>query len=192
MQVTIATTVANSDAEGKGKTTALYFPRMIIMAEKNKTKALSPRQTLDGQRVLRIPGSAIRIATWNAQSMFKEAKFKNVIEEMTRLQIDILGISESRLKGTGIQSDEETITYYSGNDDKDHWNGVAIIIRKNLRSAVINFLPVSDRVMLLQIRAKPVNLNIVQIYAPTADKSDNILEEFYKDLKTALTKLKKT
>lgn len=161
------------------------------MANTTQTTALSPRQTLDGQRVRRIPGCAVKIATWNVRSMYTCVKYKNIIKEMKRLDIDILGISESRLKGTGIDVLDETLTYYSGNNDTGHSNGVAIMIKNHLKTSVINFHPVSDRVMLLQLRAKPVNINIVQVYAPTAAKNhDHLIDPFYEDVSSVLLKLK--
>lgn len=36
----------------------------------------------------------------------------------------------------------------------------------------------SERVMLLQLNANPVNVNVVQVYAPTADKDDDEVEAF--------------
>lgn len=37
----------------------------------------------------------------------------------------------------------------------------------------------SDRTILCQINAKPININVVQVYAPAADKIDMETEQFY-------------
>lgn len=58
----------------------------IIVAVRSKKFCLSPRQALDGRRVLRIPGRIIKLATW---------KFENVQAKMARLDIHILGISNA-------------------------------------------------------------------------------------------------
>nr|XP_034830054.1 craniofacial development protein 2-like [Maniola hyperantus] len=162
------------------------------MAENNNGMALSPRQTLDGQRVLRISGSAMKIATWNVRSLYSEGKLQNTQQEMCRLHINILGISEVRWAGSGVYTSEQTMLYYSGgNDNSYHRNGVAIMIHKKLHSSVKNFLPVSDRVMLLQVEAKPFNINLIQVYAPTADKDEVLVENFYSDIEIALKQTKK-
>lgn len=83
---------------------------------------------------------------------------------MRRLDIDGVGISDSRLKGIEIQTSVETLTHYSGNNDKEYRNAAAIMIKKYLKCFVLNFHPISDRVLLLQLRAKPVDINIVQVY----------------------------
>ncbi|XP_073831724.1 uncharacterized protein [Musca autumnalis] len=37
--------------------------------------------------------------------------------------------------------------------------------------------------MLIQLEARPLKINIIQVYAPTADKSKEEVEEFYEDIK---------
>ncbi|CAG4958055.1 unnamed protein product [Colias eurytheme] len=139
------------------------------MAETNITMALSPRQALSGQRVLRISGSAIKIATWN------------------RMELDILGISDLRWYGSGTLTSGDATIYFSGSDDSRHHRyGVAVLLRTKMQSCVRNFLPLSDRVMLIQLYAKPFNINIIQTYAPTADKSDELNERFYSQIEEAL------
>ena len=46
----------------------------------------------------------------------------------------------------------------------------------------MGFYPLSERVMMLQLDTKPVKKNIIQVYAPTADKPDEEVESFYKDV----------
>ncbi|KAH1022420.1 hypothetical protein HUJ04_011825 [Dendroctonus ponderosae] len=36
--------------------------------------------------------------------------------------------------------------------------------------------------MLVQLHATPFDVNVIQIYAPTADKDDAVIEEFYEQL----------
>ncbi|GFO30355.1 craniofacial development protein 2-like [Plakobranchus ocellatus] len=48
----------------------------------------------------------------------------------------------------------------------------------------------SDRVLLVKIAGKPVDLKIIQVYAPTANSNDEDLDKFYNDLDTAKTNCK--
>jgi len=43
----------------------------------------------------------------------------------------------------------------------------------------------------MQLKPYPLNLNIIQVYPPTADKDDLIIEEFYEQLKTLIKLTKK-
>lgn len=152
------------------------------MAENNNTTGLSPRQTLNGQRLLRISGSAIKICTWNVNTMYQAGKIHNAIEEMDRLKIDILGISEMRWPNSGKCEIRDHTVHYSGIKDGKHQHGVGVIVNKKISKFVKNFVPISERVLLLQIDCAPMSVNVVQVYAPTADSSDEEIESFYEDL----------
>ena len=58
-----------------------------------------------------------------------QGKFEVVKQEMARVNVDILGISE--LKWTGINSDDHYI-YYCGQESLRR-NGVALIVNKSLK-----------------------------------------------------------
>ena len=71
-----------------------------------------------------------RIGTWIVRSM-NQGKLEVVKQEMARVNIDILGISE--LKGTGMgkfNSDDHYI-YYCGQESLRR-NGVAIVVNKRI------------------------------------------------------------
>ena len=68
--------------------------------------------------------------TWNVRSM-NEGKLEVVKQEMTRLNIDVLGISELKWTGMcGFNSDDHYI-YYCGQESIRR-NGVAIIVNKRV------------------------------------------------------------
>ena len=74
------------------------------------------------------------IGPWNVKSM-NQGKLEIIKQEMARLNIDILGISE--LKWTGIvefNSDDHYI-YYCGQESLRR-NGVAIMVNKTVQNAV--------------------------------------------------------
>lgn len=181
---------------------SIILPKKITMATRNTNMAPSPRQTLNGQGVLRIPGrktknsikfinKQVKIATWNTRSLFESGKLSNACQEMDRLKLNILGISEVRWPNSGKTHIKDKTFYYSGNSDKDHYNGVGVLLNNDLNAAVVNFVPFSDRCLLLQLSGTPFNVNIIQIYAPTADKSIQELENWYKSLDSLLKTTKK-
>ncbi|XP_055381625.1 craniofacial development protein 2-like [Condylostylus longicornis] len=78
--------------------------------------------------------------------------------------------------------------YYAGNDTDAYRRGVGIIVSQHLTKCVTRFTPESDGVVLLIVYAKPLKLNVIQVYAPGCDKSDEEIEEFYADI-TKVVKL---
>ncbi|KAK4873205.1 hypothetical protein RN001_015234 [Aquatica leii] len=83
--------------------------------------------------------------------------------------------------------------YFSGSDESDpyHRHGTAIIVDNTIKNCVISFTPLSNRVILLQLKTQIGKANIIQLYAPTADKDDNELESFYREVDTLLKQVKK-
>ncbi|XP_037931408.1 craniofacial development protein 2-like [Teleopsis dalmanni] len=105
-----------------------------------------------------------------------------MILEMKKHNIDILGVSETWWPDCGEFFSQNTKVYYSGNQNKHHRNGVGILMIKDITKFVTEFIPKSDRAMMVKINAKPLNINIIQVYAPTADKSDDEIKSFYAEL----------
>ena len=60
--------------------------------------------------------NSIRISTWNVRTLNQEGKYEEVENEMKRLNMDILGLSEVRWPGCGKTEGEETIFFHSGGD----------------------------------------------------------------------------
>lgn len=133
----------------------------------------------------------IKICTWNVKTMARGGKIDNVIQEMKRMNIDIMGISEMRWPGTGYIDKEKHRVFYSGSSNGKLEYGVGVITTGNISRCVTNFIPVSERVMLLQIQANPVNMNLVQIYAPTGDRDDDEVEKLYQSIEEITHRLPK-
>ena len=119
----------------------------------------------------------LKIGTWNVRTLYEEGKFTNVQLEMTRLDIDMLGLCEVRWKGAGkITSNDYTFIYSGGNE---HRNGVGLMMKNYLAKVVSGYWPVSERVLVLRIKGNPFDLSIIQVYAPISDCSDEKIDEFY-------------
>ena len=71
------------------------------------------------------------IGTWNVRSM-NQGKLKVVKQEMTRVNMDILGISELRWTGIGEFNSDDHYIYYCGQESHRR-NAVAIIVNKSLK-----------------------------------------------------------
>ena len=130
-----------------------------------------------------------QIGTWNVRGMFL-GKLEIVKREMNRTYIDILGISELHWTGSGqFQSDRFTV-YFSGNDSVRR-KGVAFITSKRVARCVESHRAYSDRIISIRIRSKPLNITILQVYAPTADASEVEAEQFYSEIQSALNQISK-
>ena len=70
------------------------------------------------------------IGTWNGRSI-NQGKLKVVKQEMGRMNIDILGISELKWTGMGEFNSSDHCIYYNGQESLRR-NGVAITINKRV------------------------------------------------------------
>lgn len=59
-----------------------------------------------------------------------------------------------------------------------------------MRNAILNAEYFSDKIIMLQVKGWPTNVNIIQVYSPTFKALDEEIENFYKDLKNLLNKTK--
>ncbi|XP_061725440.1 uncharacterized protein LOC133531320 [Cydia pomonella] len=87
------------------------------------------KKSTPGIKLIRRKEDCLKIATWNIRSVIKPGKLDNVILEMGRLHLDILGLSEVRWKDNGKYEKQGSVLYYSGkpSTDKDHYHGVVSI-----------------------------------------------------------------
>ena len=75
-----------------------------------------------------------------------QGKLEVVRQEMARVNIDILGISELKWTGMGEYNSDDRYIYYCGQESLRR-NGVAIMVNKRVRSAVLGCNLKNDRMI---------------------------------------------
>ena len=110
-----------------------------------------------------------------------QGKLKMVKQEVTRVNIDILGISELRWTGMGEFNSDDHYIYYCGQESLRR-NGVAIIVNKRVRNAVRGCNLKNDRMISVRFQSKPFNISVIQVYAPTSNAEVAEVGRFYEDL----------
>ena len=135
-----------------------------------------------------------KISTWNVRSLYQAGKLANVTKEMIRMDIDVLGVSETFWKNTGyfrynLPFEEEFRVIFAGGND--HRKGVAFIMRGIAKDSVMNYNLKSERMIIVRVSAEPKNLLLCQVYAPTTADSDEEIENFYEEVENAINEIKK-
>ena len=101
------------------------------------------------------------------------------------MNINILGISELKRTGMGgINSDNHYI-YYCGQESLRR-NGVVIIVNKRVLNAMLGCNLKNDRIISVRFQGKPLNITVIQVYAPTSNAEEAAAEKFYEDLQDLL------
>ena len=110
-----------------------------------------------------------------------QGKLEVVKQEMARVNIDILGITELKWTGMGEFSSDDHYIYYCGQESLRR-NGVAIMVNKRVRNAVLGFNLKNNRMISVRFQGKPFNIIVIQVYAPTSNAEEAGVERFYEDL----------
>ena len=120
----------------------------------------------------------------NDRSM-NQGKLEVIKQEMTRLNIDILGISELKWTGMSEFNSDDHYSYYCGQESLRR-NGVAIIVNKRVQNAVLGCNLKNDRMISVRFQGKSFNITVIQVYAPTSNAEEAEVEQFYEDLQDLL------
>ena len=88
-------------------------------------------------------------------------------------------------KGMGEFNSEDHYIYYCGQESLRR-NGVAIIVNKRVRNAVLGCSLKNDRKISVHFQGKSFNITVIQVYAPTSNAEEADVEEFYEDLQDLL------
>ena len=55
----------------------------------------------------------------------------------------------------------------------------------------MEYRPVSDRLIMARFNCQPVNVTIIQVYAPTSDSEEEVCDKFYKELQQCINQAKR-
>ena len=79
------------------------------------------------------------------RSMY-QGKLEAIKQEMVRVKVDILGIGEIKWTGTGEFNSDDHYVYYCGQESLRR-NGVALIVNKRVRNAVLGYSLKNNRMI---------------------------------------------
>ena len=114
-----------------------------------------------------------------------QGKLEVIKQEMTGVNIDILGISELKWTGMGKFNSDDHYIYHCGHESRRR-NGVAVMVNKRVQNAVLGCNLKKDRMISVQFQVKPFNITVIQVYAPSTNAEEAEAEWFYEDLQDLL------
>ena len=115
-----------------------------------------------------------------------QGKLEVVKQEMARVNIDILGISKLKWTGMGEVNSDDHYIYYYGQEFLRR-NGVAIMVNKRVRNAVLGCNLKNDKMISVRLQGKPFNITVIQVYAQTSNAEETEIKRFYEVLLDKLT-----
>ena len=106
-----------------------------------------------------------------------QGKLEVVKQEMARVNIAILGISELKWTGMGEFNSDDHYIYYCGQESLRR-NGVAIMVNKKVQNAVIGCSLKNNRMISVRLQGKSLHITVIQVYAPKLNGSMKTYKTF--------------
>ena len=100
-----------------------------------------------------------------------QGKLEVVKQEMARVNVDILGISELKWTGMGEFNSDDHYIYYCGQESLRR-NGIAIMVNRRVRNAVLGCNLKNDRMFSVRFQSKPFNITVIQVYALSSNTEE--------------------
>ena len=112
-----------------------------------------------------------------------QGKLEVIKQEMSRVNVDILGITKLKWTGMGEFNSDDHYIYYCGQESLRR-NGVDIIVNKGVQNAVHGCNVRNDRMISIRFQGKPFSITVIQVYAPTSNAEED--EQFCEDIQDLL------
>ena len=111
-----------------------------------------------------------------------QGKLEVAKQEMARVNVNILGVSELKWTRMGEFNSDDHYIYYCGQESLRR-NGVAITVNKRVWNAVFGRNLKNDRMISVCFQGKPFNITVMQVYAPTSNAEEAKVEQSMKTYK---------
>ena len=100
-----------------------------------------------------------------------QGKLEVIKQEMARVNINILGVSELKWTRMGEFNSDDHYIYYCGEESLRR-NGIALIVRKRFRNAVLGCNLKNNRMISVHFQGKSFNIRVIQVYALTSSAEE--------------------
>jgi exonuclease III len=138
----------------------------------------------------------LSLAEWNVRTLLDRDRSKRperqtalVAKELSRYNIDIAALCETRLAQSDSMIDSGYTFFWSGKPESERReSGVGFAIKNSIvHSLEQDPSPISDRIMTMRLPLQRKGfVTIVSVYAPTMSNPEENKEKFYSDLKDTI------
>lgn len=96
---------------------------------------------------------------------------------MQTYDVHVLAVQETKQKGVSIRNMENIVFFNSGGENRLF--GTGFILTKEMGNKVVDFKAISDRMCWIRLRGKYRKISILNVHAPTEEKSEDVKEIFF-------------
>jgi len=123
----------------------------------------------------------MRFGTWKVRSLYRAGSFTAAARELAIYKLDLVGVQEVRLDREGtVRAGNYNLFYGKGNET--HQFGTGIFVHHKIVPAVKRVEFVRDRVSYIVLRGRWCNIIVLNVHAPSEEKSNDLKDSFYEEL----------
>jgi len=125
---------------------------------------------------------------WNVRNLFYSGALQVCHNELSELDFNVVVLQETQLE-SDIQKFENFALFSSGLECKKHEFGCGFYVSGEFLKYVKDFKIINERISCLRLKAKWFSYTLINVHAPTNEKTEEIKEEFYKLLEQNISQI---
>ena len=121
----------------------------------------------------------MKFGTWNVRSLYRAGSLEAAARELARYKLDLVGVQEVSWDREGTVAVDFNFVYGKGNGN--HQLGTGFFVHHRTVSAVKRVQFISNRVSYTVLSGHWCNIIVLNVRAPSEEKSDNSKIAFTKN-----------
>ena len=144
---------------------------------------------MDGAKLL--SQKPILIGTWNVRTLRGTGRCAQGVREINQYHLTLLGMCEVHWNSseTRLQTRETLLSSGKENEDDHHEAGVTMLLSKMAAKSLIEWEPISDRIIRARFESKFQKVSIIMCYSPTNNAEEVVKDLYYNQLLAVVDKI---